>query len=733
MWQVPELTLLFDSLGWAVLHSVWQGALAALLVWTFRTFTKESAADVRYMFGFVTLTALLAAFVATFIYYFNIGAAAGETTISLFGLAEPATGGAVGGETVSPFALLFSSTDLIGSIWALCFAVLGARYLAAFRLTHKLRTTGLSDLPAHCQQRFAKLIDKSGVSAKTKAFISEHVSSPITFGFFKPIVLVPAWFFTGMDADQCEAVLLHELAHIRRHDYLANILQIMIKTVFFYHPAVQYISKSVDIDREHACDDFAVQMTSNPEGLAKALGLIRIKAARGGGVFALSADGPEAPLMQRLKRLMGTPVKKSQTGAVRGFASASLLALSCVLVLTLGATQSEAHPQSEADAEEAARHAEDKLAGSAKSDWGPKAYNYGTFTKDGKTYMVKTDAYGTSYVNIDGNWFNIKARKDLKIIPPKAPIAPTVPPYPVVDAAPMAVPHVPVPTVTASNSYSWAAPQDVEVLAAQSRELAQEQAEIARELAQEQAELSREWAEEQAEYQRELAERQAEHQQDMAEYQREIEAHQHEIEKNHKNHKEHAEDHAREQVEVQRELAREQAEHVREMAELKRELGQEQREYQREVVQAQREAAQEQVQLQRELAQEQREAAREYAERTHENKEHKRAEKERVKADKQAKKYEHMRERLIPQLTRDGFMKSEKSKVTLKLTEQDIFINGQKLPNHQEGEYCDIVSDYIKRKGDVKKIVIKPGYLHVESKGNNGHSSYTFNETDSDW
>jgi hypothetical protein len=92
-----------------------------------------------------------------------------------------------------------------------------------------------------------------------------------------------------------------------------------------------------------------------------------------------------------------------------------------------------------------------------------------------------------------------------------------------------------------------------------------------------------------------------------------------------------------------------------------------------------------------------------------------------------------MRDRLIPQLKHDGFMKSENSKVVLKLTENDIFINGQKLANAQEGEYCDIVSDYLDRKGDVKKIVIKPGYLHVEAKGKSGHSSYTFNDTDSDW
>lgn len=709
MWNLPDLTLVLDSLGWAVLHSTWQGAVAALLIWGLRAFTKESAADVRYMAGMVTMVGLLAAFIGTFLYYFNLGAGAAESTISLLGLSNAGGTAAAAPEVLSPLTVVLNSTNIIGATWAACFAILGARYLTAFRLTYKLRKTGLSDLPSVWQHRFAELAQKCGANHKTQAFISEHVSSPITFGFFKPIVLVPAWFFTGMDADQCEAVILHELAHIRRHDFLTNILQILIKTVFFYHPAVQYISKGIDADREHSCDDYAVAMTNNPECLARALGTIRMKAARCGGVFALAADGPEAPLMHRLKRLMGAQTPKAQTGAVRGFASTSMLALATALILALGATQSQAHPPSEWEAEQKAKAGEERLAGANDTkNWENKTYNYSTFTKDGKTYMVKTNVQGKSYVNIDGNWFNTKSRPELKIIPPKAPKAP----YPAVDAAPI---PMPAPTITASNSYKWAAPENAEVMAKQAREMAEKHADLAREFANEQAELSREWAEEKAEYDREVAEAKAEHAREMAEYQREINAHQQEITKSNKDH---ARDHEQRQAELHRELAQEQAEFEREMTELKRELVQEKREYKREMEQAQRE-------LEREIEQEVRDAKREAM---HETKEHQRAEKERVKADRQAKKYEKMRARLIPVLTADGFMKSENTKVTMKLTEQNIWINNQKLSSSMEGKYCDIVSDYVDRKGDTKKIVFKPGYMHVESKGKNGHSTYTMNE-----
>ena len=716
MLNLPDLTLVLDSLGWAVLHSTWQGAIAALLIWGVRALTKESAADVRYMAGMVTLVGLLAAFIGTFLYYFSFGTAAADTTISLFGLSSVSGVASASPEALTPLSVVLNSTNIIGATWAACFAILGARYLAAFRLTYKLRKTGLSELPSVWQHRFAVLADTCGVNKKTQAFISEHVSSPITFGFFKPIVLVPTWFFTGMDAEQCEAVILHELAHIRRHDFLTNILQILIKTVLFYHPAVQYISKGVDADREHSCDDYAVTVTKNPESLARALGTIRLKAARSGGVFALSADGPEAPLMHRLKRLMGTPTPKAQTGAARGFASTSMLAIATALLLTLGATQSQAHPPNEWEAEQKAKAAEEKLAGARdENKWENKAYNYSSVTLDGNTYMVKTNTHGKSYVNIDGNWFNTKSRPDLKITPPKPPKAP----YPAVDSMPnpMVAPvPMPTPSITASNSYQWSSPENTDVMAAQAQE-------IAREYAKEQAELASEWAAEQVEYHREVARAQAEHARETAEYQREIKAHQHEVKRSGKNH---AKEHAREQADLQRELTLEKAQFAREMKQLERELVQDKREYKRELEQAQRELQREQQDLKREIE-------REVKQEAMVDREHARAEKERVKADKQAKKYEQMRERLIPVLTEDGFMKSESTKITMKVSDQSIWVNNQKLSSSLEGKYCDIISDYINRKGDVKKIVFKPGYMHVEAKGKNGHSTYTNNDTNADW
>jgi beta-lactamase regulating signal transducer with metallopeptidase domain len=716
---IPDMTLVFDSLGWAVLHSIWQGALAAFVVWMFRIFTSDKSADLRYMLGFTTMAALMGAFMITFLYYFNAGSSTGETSITLLGLRNLDLAAATANGTTSPLALLLNSTNLIGTVWAVCFAILGARYLAAFKLTHKLRATGLSDLSGSWKHKFDRLARNCGVNPRTRAYVSEHVSSPITFGFFKPIVLVPTWFFTGMNSEQCEVVLLHELAHIRRHDYIANILQIMIKTVFFYHPAVQYISKTVDADREDACDDIAVNMTRDPENLARALGAIRIRAASGGGVFALSADGRDAPLMHRLKRLVGTPIRKNQTGAVRGFASTSMLAISCALVMVLGATQSQAHPQTEVDAEvEARAHelanewmSEDKaeLAGAPENKWKSKSYNYGTFSKDNKSYKVKTDINGKTWIKMDGNWHDIKNHPEWNIVPPKPPAAPVIT-MPRVDVI------APVPPV--ATTFRWNSTEDQQVMSDLARDMASDQQELAEELAEAQQEIAEQ-----------MAELQTEHAQELAEAQKELAAHLKKIKKWDSNDQEHLiedkKEFEREMEDLQRELAEAQVELQRELAEGQKEYKREMAELQREVAREQREIAHEQREIQQELQREQRDVQRETR---NAEREMQRAEVERVKADKKAKQYEKMREQLVPVLIADGYMNSEKSKVKIKLTSEDIFINGEKLANDQEGKYCDIISKYVDRKGDVKLIVFKPGYMHVEAKGKNGHSSYTFND-----
>ena len=783
---LPNMNLIADSLGWAVLHSLWQGVVAAGIVLVVRNITRERASEARYFTGIVTLCALLCAFIGTFFYYYNAGAVSGAATNAdimqtiTIGFSETASTG-------NPLMRLGDFTGQIGVFWTVCFAVLGMRYLSAFRLTHKLRKHGLSDLPADWQARFRALVNTSGVSPKVRAYFSEYVSSPITFGFLKPIVLLPTWFFTGMTPEQCEAVLLHELAHIRRHDYLTNILQIAIKTVFFYHPAVQFICKGLDTDREHACDDFAVMLTKNPEGLATALGTIRLKAARDGGVFALSASGKDAPLMHRLKRLMGTNVSKTgaqslQKGTSRGLAATAMIGTALALVMTLGATVSQAHPHKEAQKENKIEIPDwDKLAGAATptaKNWDrfegdqitvngntykstafsvtnkggeyyaingkkyPSKYRYSVYSKGGQDYVVK-QKNGKRYMEIGDNWFRVDGSAPTPPTPTTAPYIAYTYGYVTKDGETFKVktkhktgksyikvnnnwdpitifttnkdhghdhikingktynlntlPTPQTPPTPSSTNY-WVSDQ---VLAA--TEARAEAASDRREAALERAEELRihNYERQIAKMERKIAHKELDLARDEAGRARDI-GH---IER----------DIAKKQAEFERKVHNNPNMSQGELGRMQGEIGR----MQGEIGQLQGANGRGQGdlgRLQGELGRMQGEIGRiqgEWGQR---------------EAAIEQKKYYKMRDQLIPLLKADGFMKNDRSKVTIKMTPTDIFINGRQLANAQESKYCDIVSKYINRKGDVKKIVIKPGYLHVSQKKDGHTSSFTHNE-----
>ncbi|PHR61679.1 MAG: hypothetical protein COA43_02825 [Robiginitomaculum sp.] len=816
---LPNPTLIVDALGWAVLHSLWQGALAGLAVWTLRAVTKESAADTRYMAGMVVLSALFAAFIGTFLYYFNIGASAlalaqvPTRTITIEAINEAT--GALLAAPLNPLLHITHYTDIIGILWALCFTVLSVRYLAAFRLTHKLRTTGTSPIPSNgminWNARFIALAKQSGVNDKVRCFISEHVASPVTFGFFKPIVLVPAWFFTGMTTEQCEAVLLHELAHIRRHDYLTNIFQIIIKTVFFYHPAVRYICDNINTDREHACDDFAVKLTRNPEHLAIALGTIRIKAARNAGVVyaqvgilgVSGSGGPDAPIMHRLKRLVGAPTNGLRAnGTAGGFAATGMMIIASGLVVALGATQSQAQalntvaPVLVQDSELAGAKGKEKrkkkknkkskhknkstqfilkngqvykikngkkyLASdndisvqNGKKTIGIQGdnfkiknnkfyiktnndydkgtplhdgYIYSFLTKNAKTYAIKTSRLNNTFIQIDGNWFNAAEKPEFNItpaLPPQSPIVSVETAFDTVQATQPVVPQF--PTIPAHTPAIQKPHSTTEFIIA--REWQEEHAERQREMKQKQVEWKQEQKERTKEFQKKQRKWQKENAKRQAAWESEHEAHQDAWAA--KQAEEESEERRSRQTDV-REHDEAQYELAAELRELELAYAQEQREYALEHAQEQREHAAELRELALEYAEEKRERAQDIRERQQERNAERleRAEakrdREQYKRDKETAKYEKMRDKLIPALLADGFIRNKNEKVVIDKTDEYVSINSVHISDSRKDKYCQILNKYLGDPHDgLQRVVLKPDYLHVSIDNTHEQQNYT--------
>ncbi|MGB6318141.1 MAG: M56 family metallopeptidase, partial [Litorimonas sp.] len=273
-----NITALWDALGWAVLHSFWQGALIGLAVWLLRSLATPRRAGLRYLAGMAGLVGTFVAFLATFIHglihqsggVFQVmdTAALPETrdgvglTLQILPTMVPTAAAETSAsptlaDTASLSALMPSLvTPLIpwlGIVWAVGFACLSLQAYRAWTRTRRLATTGLSDPGADWASRLATLAARSGAPERVRLFISEHVAGPLTLGTLKPVILVPAGFLTSLPPAQLEAILLHELAHIRRHDFLFGLVQTAIRTALYFNPAVIILSRQVDEDREQAC------------------------------------------------------------------------------------------------------------------------------------------------------------------------------------------------------------------------------------------------------------------------------------------------------------------------------------------------------------------------------------------------------------------------------------------------------------------------------------------------
>ncbi|HYP02317.1 MAG TPA: M56 family metallopeptidase [Pyrinomonadaceae bacterium] len=326
---------IFQTLGWTLLHFVWQGALVALLYAGVGLSLRRASANLRYAVGCACMLLMLALPFATFLHLnSNATATASERRAADVSPAEPATASAAASERRGAQARLYAnllivpddeggvSAPLLGwaedrftsalpwlvLLWLAGALALTLRLAGGWVLTERLRREpAAAPLARDWRETLARLARQLRVSRPVRLCESALVEVPTVIGCLRPVILVPVSALTGLSAPQLEALLAHELAHIRRHDYLVNLLQSMTEIVLFYHPAVWWLSARVRVEREHACDDLAVRATGDVLVYARAL--TTLETLRGqttrARTLAVAANG--GSLMQRIQRLIKTP------------------------------------------------------------------------------------------------------------------------------------------------------------------------------------------------------------------------------------------------------------------------------------------------------------------------------------------------------------------------------------------------------------------------------------------
>ena len=314
--------VLVDSLGWALLHSLWQVALVAALVFVALRLIPRHNAQLRFLTAYGGLAAALLLFIVTWgICYRTIG----SVEPAAFSATAPADG------WQAMINVLGKTTWLISLIWGVGFSWLGVRYAQALRATSRLKHEGTAPVPADWEMRFRLWIERLGADPRAMILQSSRITTPLTIGTLKPIVLVPTGFFLRLPIDQAEAILVHEIAHICRQDYLLGLVQALICNIFFYHPAIAYLSRQIDIEREYACDARVVEETGNTNALAQGLGKVALESRDLLPGFAMAADGRATPLMDRITRLRTRPFRR-ESSTTMPVAALTLMLAGCLTI-----------------------------------------------------------------------------------------------------------------------------------------------------------------------------------------------------------------------------------------------------------------------------------------------------------------------------------------------------------------------------------------------------------------
>jgi TonB family protein len=289
-----------QALSAALLHLVWQGLLVAFGLWMALFVLRKRSANTRYLTSCAAL-ALLAALPVITACLTYAGPLAGAAPASMIRSIPRIVSAATASSGPPPSAWLRSLERWALPAWALGVLLFSLRLVWAAKQVSALRR-GAQPPAAPALALIAGLAVRMRLARPVRVLISAIPDSPSVVGWLRPVVLLSAATILGLTPQQLEAVLAHELAHIWRYDHLVNMLQILVETLLFYHPAVWWTSAQIRREREMCCDDLAVATCGDALCYARALTkLERLRVMRP----RLALGGTDGPLFYRIRRLIG--------------------------------------------------------------------------------------------------------------------------------------------------------------------------------------------------------------------------------------------------------------------------------------------------------------------------------------------------------------------------------------------------------------------------------------------
>jgi beta-lactamase regulating signal transducer with metallopeptidase domain len=352
---------LIAAVGWTLIHFIWQAALIAIAYGCFAALARKASPGSRYTTALVGMTLMAAAPLGTFAWVYSqamepiavaspeiepipanqadlldgsklnspldVDVLAGDrhenqsrNSASLDVTQTRALGAPVVAEQALGSVLDAVETRLpwLVGCWMVGVILLAVRLLLGLRQIAVWKRSGEPVERLEIQQLVRSLSQRMGVRMDVDLLTTSRLAIPAVAGCFKPAILLPASMLSGLSVQELETLLAHELAHIRRHDYLVNIVQSVVETLYFYHPAVWWLSRQIRIERENCCDDLAIAACGNPILLARTLTRMEEIRSRQSGLVVAASGGI---LSSRIRRIVGAPAPTPRLGWQAGVIS----------------------------------------------------------------------------------------------------------------------------------------------------------------------------------------------------------------------------------------------------------------------------------------------------------------------------------------------------------------------------------------------------------------------------
>jgi beta-lactamase regulating signal transducer with metallopeptidase domain len=307
------------AFAWTLLHSVWQGGLIAFMAVVFLIILRKHRPGIRYLILYIFLMLLPVFFTATFLYTYHPENAKVLSIIR----AEPISGlqdsnilhekpfisenGVSDAWYVHVVYIFENQAGWLVLLWFIGFFIFLLRFSGSLLYVYHLKNYKAFPVEECWNANLRKLSERIGLQKPVRLAESAIARIPMTIGYLKPVILLPLGTLSGVPPQQIDAILLHEMAHILRKDYLLNILQSVVELLFFYHPVTWWLSGLIRQEREHVCDDLAIAVNHDYLNYIKALTTMEELNSKS-PLLASAMTGSKKKLLFRVKRLL-TPLK----------------------------------------------------------------------------------------------------------------------------------------------------------------------------------------------------------------------------------------------------------------------------------------------------------------------------------------------------------------------------------------------------------------------------------------